>query len=327
MHSSTRAAFTLVELLVVIAIIGILIALLLPAVQVAREAARRAQCLNHLKQIGLGLHNYHAAARSFPPGKITEGLCCSTKSRTNWAIALLPYLEQQALADAYDHNAYNEDLGLNGGNKLVRESLVSTYVCPSDIGGDEIDVPNSGPGGSWMGQTGIPYRRGSYRGVAGRVRNGIDDEGAFWDSINLRVEGSKWPLPHGWRGVLHLVGMNGLTTESVNDITDGTSNTLMVGERATENLRQWGTFWAYSYGYYNTSHGIPHSSTLLVDLQRCRDTVIYPPLCCNGWGSFHPDVIPFALCDGSVRAIGTDIDMNLFCDLCTIAGGEVVRLP
>ena len=126
-------AFTLVELLVVIAIIGILIALLLPAVQAAREAARRSQCANNMKQMGLATHNYHDTFRCFPPGTISPGESDSTqKTLINWAIALLPFLEQQPLYDLYDHSAYNQDLGLNNGNKIVRESIVNVYVCPSN---------------------------------------------------------------------------------------------------------------------------------------------------------------------------------------------------
>ena len=105
----TARAFTLVELLVVIAIIGILVALLLPAIQTAREAARRTQCSNNLKQMGLAAHNYHDTFNCFPPGAITDGPCCGAKSRINWAIALLPYMEQSTLYDDYDHDANNED--------------------------------------------------------------------------------------------------------------------------------------------------------------------------------------------------------------------------
>ena len=89
-----RRGFTLVELLVVIAIIGILVGLLLPAVQAAREAARRMQCGNNLKQMGLAFHNYADANKRFPPGNITDGPCCGTLSHTVWSVAILPYLEQ-----------------------------------------------------------------------------------------------------------------------------------------------------------------------------------------------------------------------------------------
>src|SRR5574340_77176 len=107
---SKRRGFTLVELLVVIAIIGILIALLLPAIQAAREAARRMSCANNLRQIGVAIHGYHAAHDSFPPGNIIKeaGVCpganpgVASEDGANWAIFILPYLEQRTLYDAYD---------------------------------------------------------------------------------------------------------------------------------------------------------------------------------------------------------------------------------
>jgi len=144
-RSKQRRAFTLVELLVVIAIIGILVALLLPAVQAAREAARRAQCSNNLKQMGLAAHNYHDTFRSFPPGAITDGPCCSAKSRVNWAIALLPYMEQTSLYDEYDHDANNEDPT----NDLVRRAEIdklvsdSPFLAATEIAGGTYDGQDS----------------------------------------------------------------------------------------------------------------------------------------------------------------------------------------
>src|SRR5437899_6136076 len=104
-----RPGFTLIELLVVIAIIGVLVGLLLPAVQKVRETANRMTCQNNLKQIGLAVHNYHDANRTFPPGGVTNGPCCGTKSGATWAIYLLPYLEQENLYKLYDFTKANED--------------------------------------------------------------------------------------------------------------------------------------------------------------------------------------------------------------------------
>ncbi|GIW92533.1 MAG: hypothetical protein KatS3mg110_0574 [Pirellulaceae bacterium] len=99
-----RKGFTLVELLVVIAIIGILVSLLLPAVQAAREASRRMACSNNLKQLALAVHNYHDTYKVFPPGGITPGPCCSTPSAGTWTLFILPFLEQQTVADQYNFN-------------------------------------------------------------------------------------------------------------------------------------------------------------------------------------------------------------------------------
>src|SRR6202011_965831 len=137
-----RRAFTLIELLVVIAIIGVLIGLLLPAVQKVREAANRLKCTNNLKQIGLALHNYHDAYATFPPGGVTEGPCCETPSGAAWTIYILPFLEQDALYRKYDFTKYNEDPE----NALVRTSPVKIYVCPSDLDTRVLGKPESGPG-------------------------------------------------------------------------------------------------------------------------------------------------------------------------------------
>jgi prepilin-type N-terminal cleavage/methylation domain-containing protein len=309
----SRTGFTLVELLVVIAIIGILIALLLPAVQAAREAARRMHCSNNLKQIGVALHAYHSAVGTFPPGGITIGPCCSTPSKTNWAIAILPYLEQGEVYDRYDQSAYNEALV----NQYVREARMPPYACPSEMETDKLDRPDSGPG------SGVLYRRGSYRCMEGK-----SDGTGWWDSSenNSELPGG---FPKSWRGVLHTVGTNGLKCESIDDVVDGTSHTLAVGEMASYTYATRRTFWAYTYTSYNTSAAVPQTRILLVDFTRCVsiDGLGGSNPCKRGWGSYHPGGIGFLLCDGSVQFLRTDIDMNLFCDLATIAGGEEARLP
>jgi prepilin-type N-terminal cleavage/methylation domain-containing protein len=168
MRSRLRRAFTLIELLVVVAIIGILIALLMPAVQAARQAARRIQCTNQLKQIALAIHNYESQFGSFPPGNITEGPCCGTRSLTTWTISILPFLEQQAVYDRYNFRRFNEDAS----NRTVRELYMPVYVCPSDINKNRLLRPESGPG------NGLNYMTGTYRAVSGRMnasQNGYFD--------------------------------------------------------------------------------------------------------------------------------------------------------
>jgi prepilin-type N-terminal cleavage/methylation domain-containing protein len=312
--AGSRPGFTLVELLVVIAIIGILIALLLPAIQAAREAGRRANCSSHLRQIALALQNHHTSKGAFPPGGVTKGPCCGTKSHTNWAIEILPYLEMESLYKQYNQQVYNEDPA----NKVVRESSVAVYVCPSDLETTDIEKPESGPGGTWSGQAGVNYRRGSYRAMTGRT-----DGTGWWDCDQFSG------LPYEWRGVLHIIGTKNLRAEKIETITDGTSNTLMIGELATRTHDSRRSFWAYTYASYNKSAATPQTRTLLTDYDKCvkvGGTGDDNP-CKRGWGSMHPNGLQFALCDGAVIFITTDIDMEVFCRLATIAENKVATLP
>jgi prepilin-type N-terminal cleavage/methylation domain-containing protein/prepilin-type processing-associated H-X9-DG protein len=311
-------AMTLIELLVVIAIIGILIAILLPAVQAAREAARRMQCQNNLKQIGTALHNYHNAYSSFPPGNFakTIGVCTgsSTKSEdgANWMILILPYLEQKSLYDSYDMTVSNE----SAENRQLRETPVNTYTCPSDVSTDELTVPTFGPAAPWS--LNVAYMPGSYRGVSGR-----SDGKVFLD----------WSLdssyPHDWRGPLHVVGVLGLTAERVATIEDGTSNTLMVGESTTRTSLQHRTLWAYSYAFYSLSATTPQARVLYGDYDRCQEEGGngHSLPCRRGWGSYHNGGKNFLLCDGAVRFVAQGIDVDLFAEMGSISGGELVQVP
>jgi len=310
MNRRFSSGFTLIELLVVIAIIGVLIALLLPAVQAAREAARIASCSNNLKQMGMAVHTYHEAKGTFPPGGITQGPCCSTLSGICWSISILPHMDQQGLFDRYDSNAYNEDPV----NQSVRQARVPVYMCPSEEGVDQLDIPESGPGGAW-GRN-LYYRRGSYRAVNGSA----DVQIRWWDNDqNGTAHGG---LPYGWRGIMHSVGTEGLTTESQADVKDGLSNTLMIGEMASVTHQTRRTFWCYTYTSYCNSTAFRHSATLLTDYDLCVDAVGDANPCKRGWGSYHPNGLQFVAGDGSVHFISRQIDMYLFCALATIDGGS-----
>ena len=313
---STKRGFTLIELLVVIAIIGILIALLLPAVQSAREAARMMHCANNLKQIGLAIHAYHEAKGCFPPGGITEGTCCETESGICWTISILPYLEHEALFDRYDSNVANE----HPKNKYVREAAMPIYACPSEEEAQTIDIPESGPPGGWGGHPLVRYRRGSYRNMQGRIR-----DWRVWDTDENGTD--QGYTPYGWRGIMHVVGTNGLTTETFASVKDGCSNTLMIGELATYSHPRRRTFWACSYASYNSSAACPESIALQPDYDACAAVASHLNFCKRAWGSYHPSGIQFAVGDASVRFISTTIDTRLFTALGSIDGGEIVQVP
>lgn len=306
--SRARRGFTLIELLVVIAIIAVLIALLLPAVQQAREAARRSACINNLKQLALALHNYHDNYKMFPPGKVTIGACCGTKSGTNWAISILPYIDQAPLYQRYNFSLYNE----SSANQYVNQQRLPIHMCPSDMNARSANKPASGPG------SGLLYSMSSYRCVGGKT-----NAAGWWDN-------EQWTSISGgmrWRGVLHAIGRKGLAPEGMHSIIDGSSSTLMLGEYHTQTSVRRGTFWAYSYTSYNSSDiSIGQPRTLIPDYDRCVAIggAGGSNACKRGWGSFHIGGIHFALCDGSVRFISTNINMNTLASMATVQGSEVV---
>ncbi|RCS46032.1 DUF1559 domain-containing protein [Bremerella cremea] len=199
MQSSRLKGFTLVELLVVIAIIGVLIALLLPAVQQAREAARRIQCTNHLKQLGLAMHNYHDTFGNLPAGQFSQQQLDDPNGQPNrmtWYVSILPFVEQKAMYDIVKPNMGTSPA--NTWNETVRKTVVEGFVCPSD------------PNGGKVGTDGF---QGNYVGNSGH-------------DIMVQANAAT-PSTHG-------EGMSGLffvkSHIGLKDITDGTSNTLMFGE-------------------------------------------------------------------------------------------------
>jgi prepilin-type N-terminal cleavage/methylation domain-containing protein len=311
-HVWPPAAFTLVELLVVIAIIGVLVALLLPAVQAAREAARRTKCVNNLKQIVIAAHNHHDVRGTFPSGnKLTAN---PQAYYSNWAIQLLPFMEQQNLFDKYDDTVTN----IHANNKFVRESYVDTHRCPSEIRPSQILVPATGaPNGSGNG---IAYMTGSYRGMSGVSATGFDQWAGFPAEVTVNMQQGP-----GLRGILHNDWPGGPTQpERMASVTDGTSNTLFVGERSTRTTPTRGTFWADAFNLYSLSGAYNQSATLLPDYDRCIAIASDQAQCKYGWGSFHPGIVNFGYGDGSIRSSKMTIDMRMFTFLATIGNGEVV---
>jgi prepilin-type N-terminal cleavage/methylation domain-containing protein len=348
MRRHKLSGFTLVELLVVIAIIGLLIALLLPAVQSAREAARRSQCKNNLKQIGLALHNFHDAYKHFPPGNITDGNCCGFHPHGSWAIYILPYLEQQAVFEQYNDTgglgypfSHTPDVyNTNAVNRTACSTQLAVYSCPADTNiftPFANSRPESGPIGGDANYNNF-YAIGSYRAVSGR--HGTVNQANF-DSHEVHSLGPAnpgWSL--SWRGPLHTLCRDPggpcpglakqLRLETTGTILDGTSNTLMVGEYTTTTRQRRTTFWSHSYTSYNSSAVSLQTRTLLPDYEKC--VAIGGPsgehACKRAWGSLHAGpILNFALCDGSVRTFTTRVSMEMLAALATVAGGEPVQLP
>jgi prepilin-type N-terminal cleavage/methylation domain-containing protein/prepilin-type processing-associated H-X9-DG protein len=314
-RSSVRA-FTLIELLIVIAIIGILVALLLPAVQAAREAARRSSCINNLKQIGLGVQLYHDTYKSLPAGSYMAGPCCGSPTYTTWTIALLPFMEQQSLADIYNHNLPNHDPA----NQAAVQTRVDVYVCPSDIRTDAQIKPESGPGSN------LYYAPGSYRAVSGASLAQNGDQ--FFDNAN--VAGAASGAKPQWTGAMHVVrpplsgDVFSLNWEGLSSLLDGTSTTMLVSEYHTKSHDSRRTFWAYAYTSYNQSSVQLEKRTLLPDYDKC---VSMGPAdaCKRGFASLHPGGSNVVYADGSSRFVAThSIDANIWWALGTINGSEVI---
>ncbi len=326
--------FTLVELLVVIAIIGVLVALLLPAVQAAREAARRSQCSNNLKQLGLGLHNYESSYKTFPyswmvdaPNMLGPGLNASV-----WGIVVLPFIEQQPLFDMYDTRVppFNEAVALGYDPAVVARNLevirtvLPTFVCPSAPMAPAARVYNLdyAPDFPVTAQVGP-----SDYGVASGVRAPY----ATLAYANFSV-GSR-------HGALQFAGnFPGETSRSsrIADIRDGTSNTILLGERLGGDKiyvgrqirsdalydalgRANGGGWADILNGEHWPQGSLQNETAPVG-GPCAIN------CTNrrgaGFYSFHPGGSMFLLADGSVTFFSESVDPFVFASMITRGGGE-----
>jgi len=329
-RSRGRSGFTLVELLVVIAIIGVLVALLLPAVQAAREAARRAQCMSQLKQISLACLNYESSQGHLPSGAKIDGTGHNAPYLGTWTVDILPQLEQSNI-----YKLWNPKVDFShADNKRLRESFVPVYLCPSDHNNDQLAQPETGDASLAAGAWWAP---GSYRAMSGWSPGG-PSENDYWDDIV--GAGQEKPLLPTWtRGLMHTIGVSNsvqrkLDSVRIKDVSDGTTNTLFIGEYHTP-TRPWTsagsgvekdsvrrTLWAYAYTSYNQSSAVPESRTMLPDFAACQYLIggANQSNCKRAWGSLHAgNIIQFAYGDGSVTQVSQDIDLSLFGELATIA--------
>jgi prepilin-type N-terminal cleavage/methylation domain-containing protein len=333
-----QAGFTLVELLVVIAIIGVLVALLLPAIQAAREAARRAQCANNLKQMGLAVLNYESTNGVLPAGSTSRDTRIDGPYYSTWAVDILPYLELSNLYDQWKTlvNANTRDAGLPvplaGGGPLqdrliqpIRETFVPAYLCPSDIEIDLLKSPESGPGAN------LQWAPGSYRAMSGHSLGMNGDH--YWDNPLCAQLNHAASMPEQWRGAMHTVALTpGLHRQfkpvELRQIVDGASNTFLIGEYHTGTYQSRRSFWAYAYTSYNQSSAFPESRTLLADYEKCQTLGGGGAHTCKrAWGSLHAaGVVQFVYCDGSVRNVDPNVDTSLYVATATIATEEVRTL-
>jgi prepilin-type N-terminal cleavage/methylation domain-containing protein/prepilin-type processing-associated H-X9-DG protein len=317
--------FTIIELLVVIAIIAVLIALLLPAVQAARGAARRIQCVNNLKQMGIAFHNYESSIGSFPSGEISvlvnpgwtipAGNCnaAPTELGPGWSLFALtaPYLEQQSLANALNFNLAIADPS----NQTVRGTKVSVYVCPSDVPPATVSLYDCGnPPAS--GNTPIALLSdlapNSYVGVLGGGNKNNPDPlcGCYeWQPFN---------------GTFHRN-----SRVRIADTTDGTSNTVGVGERDNRFvLSSWVGVLPAAEVIYNPAKGLgcqnfrPAITAVVVHSRQY--TVNRPDASPAAFHTLHPGGGNFLFMDGSVRFIKDSVNLDTMRALCTRNYAEIV---
>lgn len=301
-----RTGFTLVELLVVIAIIGVLVALLLPAVQAARESARRSQCLNHLKQMGLALHNHHDAYRALPPMNIRGS------GEPPWNVHLLPYLEQQNAFQEWDLKAIGAffRLGPTGGKLAARQLQVKVYYCPSRRPAKGLS--KNGHNRNFAGITtyDLPGALGDYAGVGGGVGGTFIDEGLLKGLDRTGV----WDLTPGVFAIV-----NAAPRSRFANCTDGLSNTAVIGEKHVR-IPFFGESNATNAGdgpFFCDNQ--PVWITRLMGRQVLGQNQFLDRTLANGpndsfrpaerFGSYHPGVCQFVFGDGSVRTLPNNADI------------------
>lgn len=353
-----RHGFTLVELLVVIAIIGILVALLLPAVQAAREAARNTECKNKIRQLVLAALNFESAIGRLPNGGAFFGAVDpsradgkpfepvqinpsgNVRSGPNWAVLMLPYLEGTAIVDSVDTDAYFASGGVNRDWEVIREIRLEDYLCPSD--------ENSEP---WIDADGNSWQRGNYAANAGPAWLNWSVNGCSFNGDNGDCNNGGNGAWYNSPGLSQAVGQAS-PVMSINfgaripQISDGTTKTVMFGEvRAGVNENDPRGVWAL---------GTAGSSLLAAsamfdairpndnesgadDLDSCDQIGIDQAElarlgmgCSNQAGNWqaqsrsqHPAGVNIGFCDGSTRTVIDDIDDQVWFNVLSAADGNV----
>ncbi|MCZ2342670.1 MAG: DUF1559 domain-containing protein [Bacteroidales bacterium] len=320
---ANRTAFTLIELLVVIAIIAVLIGLLLPAVQKVREAAARTKCTNNLKQLGLALHGYHDANSAFPPGAEAQvfpqpnppGNTTTFISGTSWLVYTLPLREQDAIYRLYNFSKSFFD-GTNLNN--VGTKVINQHYCPSGPGPNQHYDPNY-PGQSYVST--------HYYGIMGPSSRA--------NPSNIIVNGTTYSYTVGDPTVNGAFSTHGILSQfrnqpgsvttnrkvTITQITDGSSNTLMVGERSLVMPAGKNDYRVWTRGNWGGSGSCKNMTYPLNSTYFTADN--FNDI---SFGSQHTGGANFCMGDGSVRFIRSAIDFTLLQGASSMSSGEIVNL-
>lgn len=326
--STNRRGFTLIELLVVIAIIAVLIALLLPAVQAARAAARRIQCTNNLKQLGLAMHNYLNSVNTFPIGVLgirsptlyaSAGDPTGSINRRTWSFMILPYLEQGPLYQSVNFSLpFNPPTG--AANNTVSESLIAVYLCPSDSTSNQIDQNNRREGSYMVNWGNSNWNQNMFTGYNPFVGNpAVPGNPVTFISAPFSMDKSY----------------------GIQYFTDGTSNTLLMAEviigatEGTNGYEHRGDLYNDDYNCAMFMAYTTPNSTIpdwIAD-GYCRYPYLTNPPCVNSASarnaynaarSYHAGGVNALLSDGSVKFFMNSVNLMTWRALSTPTGGEVI---